>query len=136
MRCPQRTGFTHTQRSKDPKSPRGDHRELGSGRLCSASKIWFLQTLACFFFSAFFQRGFARKFYAAFVVDADAFHPDHVAHLGHVFGSVHAEIRQLGNVDEAVLAREHFDERAELFDRDDAAVIGLADFDLARSCRR
>ena len=35
-------------------------------------------------------------------------------------------------MDEAVFSREHFDEGAELFDRDDATVIRLADFDLAR----
>ena len=89
-----------------------------------------------FNFVAFFQRGFARKFHAALVVDADAFDPDHLADLDDVFGPLHAEVGQLGDVDEAVLAREHFDEGAEFFDRDDATVIDLADFDLASSCRR
>ena len=82
--------------------------------------------------SALFERGFARKFHAAFVVDADAFDPDHVANFDDVFGPFHAKIRQLGDVDEAVLARENFDERAEFFHRDDAALIGLADLDFAR----
>ena len=49
-----------------------------------------------------------------------------------VFGAFDAEIRQLGNVHQAVLARQHFDERAEFFHRDDAALIGLADLDFAR----
>ena len=72
------------------------------------------------------------KFHAAFVVDADAFHPDHLADFRDVFRSFDAEIRQLGNVHEAVFAREDFDEGAEFFDRNNFAVIGLADFDLAR----
>ena len=91
-----------------------------------------LRGLSGFLFSALFERGFARKFYAAFVVDADAFDPNHFANFGNVFGPVHAKIRELGNMHEPIFAREHFDERAEFFDRDDATLIGLADLDLAR----
>src|SRR5438477_12942164 len=80
----------------------------------------------------FFERGFPAQFHAALVVDADAFHPDHFAHLCDVFGAIDAEICQLGNVHETVLARKHFDERAEFFDRNDTAMIGLPDFYLAR----
>ena len=40
---------------------------------------------AGFDFTALFQRRFARQLHAALVVDADAFHPDHLADLGHVF---------------------------------------------------
>src|SRR5688500_18102346 len=88
--------------------------------------------LASFGGGAFFEGGFAAQFHPALVVDADALNPDHFAHLGDVFSAVDAEIGQLGNVDEAILAREHFHEGAEFFDRNDAAVIGLAHFDLAR----
>src|SRR3954468_5254049 len=91
-----------------------------------------LRGLAGFSSGAFLERGFPAQFHAALVVDADAFHPDHFADLGDVLGPVDAEIRELGNVNETVLAREHFDECAELFDRNDATVIGLADFDLTR----
>src|SRR3954469_10387067 len=80
---------------------------------------------------AFLERGFPAQFHAAFVVDTDALHPDHLADLGDVFGAVHAEIGQLGNVNQAILTREHFDECTEFFDRNDATVIGLADFDFA-----
>ncbi len=60
-------------------------------------------------FGAFFERGFARKLDAAFVVDPDALDPDHVADFCDVLRSFDAEIRKLGNVDEAVLAGENFD---------------------------
>src|SRR5438105_12619655 len=83
-------------------------------------------------FGAFFERGFARKLDPAFVVDADAFDPDHVADFCDVLRSFDAEIRKLGNVDEAVLAWENFDKGAELFHGNDAALISLADLDFAR----
>lgn len=56
------------------------------------------------------ERGFPAQFHAALVVDADAFHPDHLAHLRDVFRAIDAEIRQLGNVDETIFPREHFNE--------------------------
>src|SRR4029453_15792815 len=90
-----------------------------------------LQSLPCFFFSALFERRLARKFYAAFVVDADTFDPNHVANLDHVFGALHSKIGKLGNVHQAVFAWENFNKRPELLRRDDAALIGLSDFDFA-----
>src|SRR5438105_14413929 len=66
-------------------------------------------------FGAFFERGFARKLDPAFVVDADAFDPDHVADFCDVVRSFDAEIRKLGSVDEDVLAAGHCDHRANLF---------------------
>ena len=57
--------------------------------------------------------------------------PDHVANFGDVFRSFHPEIRQLGNMHEAVPARENLHKRAEFFHRDDAPLIGLADLDFA-----
>src|ERR1700730_3622572 len=91
-----------------------------------------LRGLSGFFFGPLLERGLARKFHAPFVVDADAFYPDHVPDFDHVFGSFNAEIRQLRNVDEAIFARQHFDERAKLFDRHDAPLIGLPDLDFFR----
>ena len=88
--------------------------------------------LAGFGGGAFLERGFAAQLHAAFVIDADAFHPDHFADLRDVFDAINAEVRQLRNVNKAVLARKNFDERAEIFDRNDAAMIGRADFDLSR----
>src|SRR2546428_9352591 len=73
---------------------------------------WLLPSLC---FGAFFQGGFAAEFDAAFVVDADAFYPDHVANVCNVFGAFHTEVRELGNVHKPVPAWEYFDERAELF---------------------
>src|SRR5947199_10536824 len=56
-----------------------------------------LQSLASFFFGALFQCRLARKLYAALVVDADAFDPNHVAHLDHVFAAIPPQLRQLAN---------------------------------------
>ena len=91
-----------------------------------------LQSLACFLFGAFFQRRLARKFYTAFVVDTDAFHPNHIADLDHVLSAFHSKIRELGNVHQAIFARENFNKRPELLRRDDASLIGLPDLDFAR----
>src|SRR5436190_3650219 len=88
--------------------------------------------LAGFGRGAFLERGFAAQFHPALVVDPNTFYPDHLAHLGDVFRAVDPEIRQLRNMDEAIFPRQHFDERAEFLDRNDATVIGLAHFDLAR----
>src|SRR4029434_3741787 len=85
-----------------------------------------------FDFAALLKGRFAREFHSPLVVDPDAFHPDHLANLRDVFSPVHSEISQLGNVDEAVFAREHFHESAEFFDRHDAPVIGLADLHFLR----
>src|SRR5437773_1377983 len=91
-----------------------------------------LRDLAGLGFGAFSQRGFARQLDPSFVIDADAFHPDHVANVCNVFRTFHTEVRQLGNVHEPVPAWKYFDERAELFYGNDAALIGLADLNLAR----
>ena len=68
--------------------------------------------LSSFFLRALFQRCFARKFYAAFVIDADALDPNDVAHFGNVFGPFHAKIRELGNMHQPISTRENFDKRA------------------------
>src|SRR5438477_2235477 len=88
--------------------------------------------LARFRFGAFFQSGFARELYAAFVVDADAFDPNHVADVRHIFGALYPEVGQLGNMDETVSARENFDKGAEFFDGDNPALLGLPNLDFAR----
>src|SRR5437588_8125277 len=78
--------------------------------------------LPSFFFGAFLQRSFAGKFYPAFVVNADALHPNRVARFNDIFGSVHPKIRQFGNMDEPFLARQNFDESAELFRGNNATL--------------
>src|SRR5205807_2917283 len=100
--------------------------------------------LAGFDFGPLFERGLARKLYATLVVNTDALDPDHVTNFRNIFRSFYPEICQLGNVDEAVPARENLDKCAEFFHRDDAPLIGLADLDLAghaadnffRACHR
>src|SRR6476620_1864749 len=101
------------------------------GTVSDVSLRYWLQSLACFLFSAFSQRCLARKFYATFVVDTDAFHPNHVANLDHVLGAFYSKIRELGNVHQAVFACENFNKRPELLRRDHAPLIGLPDFDFA-----
>ena len=54
---------------------------------------------------------------------------DHVAHLDDVLGAAHAEVRELGDVHEALLARGALDEAAEVLDAGDAARVELADLD-------
>jgi hypothetical protein len=67
-------------------------------------------------FTALLERGLTRKFHPSFVVDPDAFHPDHFADLGDVFDPANPEVRQLRDVDETILARENFDEGTEFLD--------------------
>src|SRR5512132_2204762 len=100
-------------------------------RLAALATMYGLQSLACFFFSALFQRRLTRKFYAAFVVDTDAFDPNHVANLDHVLSAFHSKIGEFGNVHQAVFAWENFNKRPELLRRDDASLIGLSDLDFA-----
>src|SRR5207342_1228619 len=102
------------------------------GTVSDVSLRYWLQSLACFFFSAFFQRRLARKFYAAFVVDTDAFDPNHVANFDHVLGAFYSKIRELGNVHQAVFAWKNFNKRPELLRRDDASLIGCSYLDFAR----
>jgi hypothetical protein len=48
--------------------------------------------LTRFGFCAFFQRGFARKLYPAFIVDADALDPNHVTGFHNVLRAFDAEM--------------------------------------------
>src|SRR5215468_10153722 len=81
--------------------------ELSVCDLSLQTASW-LQCLSSFLLSAFFQRRLARKFYAAFVVDADAFDPNHIADLDDVLGAFHSKIGELGNVHQSVFAWENF----------------------------
>ena len=76
----------------------GDRRANARAPLFTQDDRSRLRGLSGFFLSAFFQRGFARKFHATFVVDTDALDPDDVANFGNVFGPFDAKIRELGNV--------------------------------------
>jgi hypothetical protein len=69
---------------------------------------------------ALFHRRFAAELHAAFVVNADAFDPDRVAHFHDILDLVHAEVREFGDVAEAVLAGQDFDKGAEFFDRNNS----------------
>jgi len=88
--------------------------------------------LTSFGFGAFFERGFTRKFHAAFVVDPDALDPNDVANFGNVFGSLDPEIRELGNVHEPIPAWENLDKRTEFLRRDDTALIHLDALPISR----
>src|SRR3954469_19058840 len=58
-----------------------------------------------FGFGAFLERGFAAQFHAAFVVDADAFDPNHLADFCDVFSLVDAEICELADENEGIFSR-------------------------------
>src|SRR5215472_633885 len=89
----------------------GIHRTLRLRSLAPLQTAGWLQCLSRFFLSAFFQRRLARKFYAASVVDADAFDPNHIADLDYVLGAFHSKIGELGNVHQSVFAWENFHKR-------------------------
>src|SRR6266404_6090097 len=76
--------------------------------------------LTRFGFGAFFQRGFTRKLYPAFIVDADALDPNHVTGFHNVLRAFDPEIRQLGNMHESFPARKNFHKRAEFLRGDNA----------------
>src|SRR5438093_11192532 len=80
---------------------------------------------------AFFERRFTRKLYATLVIDPDALDPNHVANFGDVLRSFHPEIREFRNVHEPVSARENFHKRAKFLHGNDAALVSLANLDLA-----
>src|SRR5205807_8676187 len=79
--------------------------------------------LSCLCFGPLLQSSFARKLYAPFVVNPDAFHPNHVANLRHILRSLHSKIGQLRNVDQPILTWKHFHKRAEFLSRNDTALI-------------
>jgi hypothetical protein len=66
------------------------------------SGILFLQSCLGFRVTIFHCR-FAAEFHAAFVVDSDTFHPNHVPDFHDIFDALDAEIRELGNVHESIL---------------------------------
>jgi len=87
--------------------------------------------LAGFDFGAFLQRGLARKFYAAFIINPNALDPNNIPDFGNVLGPFDTEIRQLRNVHESFPAWQNFHKCAEFFRGDYTALIGLTDLDLA-----
>src|SRR5262249_18558615 len=91
-----------------------------------------LRDLSGFFFRAFFQSRFSRKYYATLVVDADALDPNDIANFGNIFGPFHSEIRELGDVHKPILTRENFDKCAEFLCRDHTSLVRLPDLHFAR----
>jgi hypothetical protein len=69
--------------------------------------------LARHFLIALGHRGLARQSHAPFFVHAKAFDGDFIADLDDVFGLFDAEVGEFADVDEAVLAGQELDERAE-----------------------
>src|SRR5438270_13928712 len=101
-----------------------------TAKLAPRAVVHGLGHLAGLGFGALFQRGFARQLHSSFVIDADAFYPNDVADLRHVFRSFYPEIGQLGNVHQSIFARENFDECPKFLGRNNAALIGGTDLDL------
>src|SRR6266545_1616969 len=72
------------------------------------------------------HRRFAAELHAAFFIDAEALDPDFLAHLDDVLDHLDAEVGEFGNVDEAVLAGEEFDEAAKFLNGHHFAFVDLA----------
>lgn len=87
-----------------------------------------VRAAATHFLVAFRHRCATREFDAAFLIDAEAFHPDLIAEFDDVFGLLDAEVGEFADMDEAVLAGQELDERAKVFDGNNFAAINLADF--------
>src|ERR1019366_2581394 len=65
--------------------------------------------------------------HATLFVHTEALDPDLIAHFDDVLDHLDAEVGQLTDVDQAVLAGQELDECAELFDGDHSAAIDLVD---------
>ena len=75
------------------------------------------------------EPGAAGHFHATFFVDSEALGGDDVAFFDDVFNVFGAAFGEFRDVDESVLAREHFHECAELGDGNHLAGVNLAHFD-------
>jgi hypothetical protein len=78
----------------------------------------------------------ARKAHTAFLVYAQALYPNLIAHLDDIFGLFNAEIRELTDMDQAISARQKFDEGAKVFNRDNLAAIDFPYFRFGRHSLR
>src|SRR5438445_2727856 len=76
------------------------------------------------------ERGLAAQIEPALAVDLDRLDDYIVADVAHLFHPLDAVVGELGDVDQAVLSRQHFDERTERHDPHDLAFVDLADLDL------
>ncbi len=94
---------------------------FATGRLCSTTRMLLV---------AFRHSGFAGKTHPALFIHPQALHPNLVTKLNDVFGLLDAEIGQLADVHQAVFARQEFNERTKVLNRNDFAAIDLADFSL------
>src|SRR5690606_14134038 len=76
--------------------------------------------------------GDLREFDSSLVVRAEALHGDDVPDLDDLIDPLDVARSELADMDEPFLSREHFDEAAEVLDRDDAAVVDPIGLDLLR----
>src|SRR5439155_13814990 len=98
--------------------------------LFAAFRSWAGATLARHLLVALSHRRPTRQPDAPFFIHAQAFHQDFIAQLDDVLGLLDPEVGQLADVDQAVPAREKFDERPEFLDGDNFAAVDLADLGL------
>src|SRR6266480_4945520 len=75
------------------------------------------------------DRGLPAQVEAALAVDLDSFDHDLVADVADLFDALHAVVGELGDVNQAILARKHLDERAERHDPHDLAPVDLPHLD-------
>lgn len=67
------------------------------------------------------QRGASAELDLAAVIDPENLHIDFIAQLQHIFYFVDAAVGDFADVQQAILLRQNFDERAEFLDADDPA---------------
>ena len=75
------------------------------------------------------EGGLAREFHAALIVNQEYLHAHHVAELHHVADLLDVPVGELGDVAQAVLPGDDFDEGAKVLDGGDAAGVDGSDFD-------
>ena len=79
---------------------------------------------------AILHRSPAAELDLALVIDADALDPDAVTDLHDVLDLVHAGVRKLRDVHEAILAGHHLDKGTEILDGNNGSLVHLVDGDL------
>src|SRR5262249_29506685 len=78
----------------------------------------------------FAEQRLTGQFHPVLVVDGDDLDLEDVAHLAHALHLVHVLVVQLADVAQPVTARQNLDERPEILDRGDTALVHLADLHL------
>src|SRR5207247_2049950 len=91
------------------------------------ARVWPCSVFATHFLVPLRHGRFAGKFHPALLIDAEASEPDLITQLDDIFGLLDAEIGQLADVAQPILAREKLNETAKFLNRDDLAAVNFPD---------